>query len=69
MNHEPTHQAPTRDEAPTTKLRTVSDDIDVAGDDRSEESADEPSFCPVEAREVISIDSESSYCVGFTESA
>ena len=69
MKHVPIHQAPTQDEPPTTRLRPVSDDIDVAGVERSEESADECSSGPIEATAVVSIDSESSYCVGFTESA
>jgi hypothetical protein len=69
MKHEPIHHAPAQDEPPTTRLRPISDDIDVAGVEPSEDSADECSSGPIEATAVVSIDSESSYCVGFTERA
>jgi hypothetical protein len=67
MNHQPIHQAPANDEAPTTRLRPIADDID--GVDASEESADLPSSPPIDARPVIDLDGDSCYSVGFTETS
>jgi hypothetical protein len=67
MNREPIHHAPVHDEAPTTRLRTISDDDDIDAVHRMEESSDEPSSALIEPSAVIGLDAESSFSVGFDD--
>ena len=66
MKHEPSHQALANDEAPTTRLTPISEEVDAV--ERSGDTIDPPPPS-VEASPIISVDVDSRFCVGFTESA
>ena len=67
MKDEPIDHLRANDELPTTRLPRIPESIDVV-DDRSEQPIDEPSSSMVEVRRVLSVDSDSSFSIGFTES-
>ena len=66
MKGEPIDHLRANDDLPTTRLPRIPERIDV-DDDRSEEPCDEPSSSVVEARPVLSVDSDSSFSIGIRE--
>ena len=69
MKREPIDHLRANDELPTTRLPRLpeSESIDVV-DDRSEEPCGAPSAAMVDVRPVLSVDSDSSFSIGFSES-
>ena len=67
MKDEPVDHLRANDEQPTTRLPRIPESIDVV-DDRSEQPIGEPSSSMVDVRPVLSIDSDSSFSIGLTES-
>jgi len=67
MKYEPIDHLPPNDDLPTTRLARIPESTDV-DDDRSEQPSDEPSSSVVDVRPVLSVDSDSSFSIGISES-